>query len=95
MDLYKVIKAPLITEKGTGLKELHRQIVFKVDRRANKVEIRQAVETLFKAKVSDVKTMNVKGKTRRMGRTMGKRADWKKAIVRLAPGENIEFFEGM
>ncbi len=95
MDLYKVIKAPLITEKGTGLKELNSQIVFKVDRRANKVEIRQAVETLFKTKVSDVKTMNMKGKTRRMGRNIGKRADWKKAIVRLAPGENIEFFEGM
>jgi large subunit ribosomal protein L23 len=59
------------------------------------VEIRQAVETLFKTKVSDVKTMNMKGKTRRMGRNIGKRADWKKAIVRLAPGENIEFFEGM
>ena len=58
-------------------------------------EIRQAVETLFKTKVLDVKTMNVKGKTRRMGRNIGKRADWKKAIVRLAPGENIEFFEGM
>ena len=95
MDLYKVIKVPLITEKGTGLKELHNQIVFKVDRRANKVEIRQAVETLFKTKVSDVKTMNMKGKTRRMGRNIGKKADWKKAIVRLAPGENIEFFEGM
>ena len=95
MDLYKVIKVPLITEKGTGLKELHNQIVFKVDRRANKVEIRQAVETLFKTKVSDVKTMNMKGKTRRMGRNIGKRANWKKAIVRLAPGENIEFFEGM
>ena len=95
MDLYKVIKAPLITENGTGLKELHSQIVFKVDRRANKAEIRQAVETLFKTKVLDVKTLNVKGKTRRMGKNMGKRADWKKAIVRLAPGENIEFFEGM
>lgn len=95
MDIYKVIKAPLITEKGTGLKELNSQIVFKVDRRANKVEIRKAVETLFKTKVLEVKTMNMKGKTRRMGRNMGKRADWKKAIVRLAPGENIEFFEGM
>ena len=95
MDIYKVIKAPLITEKGTGLKELNSQIVFKVDRRANKVEIRKAVETLFKAKVSEVRTMNMKGKTRRMGRSIGKKADWKKAIVRLAPGENIEFFEGM
>lgn len=95
MDIYKVIKAPLITEKGTGLKELHNQIVFKVDRRANKVEIRQAVETLFKTKVLDVRTMNIKGKTRRMGRNTGKRADWKKAMVKLASGEHIEFFEGM
>jgi large subunit ribosomal protein L23 len=95
MDIYKVIKAPLITEKGTGLKELHNQVAFKVARRANKVEIRQAVETLFKTKVSDVKTMNIKGKTRRMGRNTGKRADWKKAVVKLAPGEHIEFFEGM
>ena len=95
MDIYKVIKAPLITEKGTGLKELHNQIAFKVDRRANKVEIRQAVETLFKTKVSDVRTMNIEGKTRRMGRNTGKRADWKKAIVKLASGEHIEFFEGM
>jgi large subunit ribosomal protein L23 len=95
MDIYKVIKAPLITEKGTGLKELHNQIAFKVDRRANKVEIRQAVETLFKTKVTDVRTMNIKGKTRRMGRNTGKRADWKKAMVKLASGEHIEFFEGM
>ncbi len=95
MDIYKVIKAPLITEKGTGLKEVHNQVTFKVARRANKVEIRQAVETLFKTKVSDVKTMNIKGKTRRMGRNTGKRADWKKAVVKLASGEHIEFFEGM
>jgi large subunit ribosomal protein L23 len=66
-----------------------------VHRRANKIEIKQAVETFLKAKVLEVKTMNIRGKKRRMGRTAGKRADWKKAIVRLAPGENIEFFEGM
>jgi large subunit ribosomal protein L23 len=59
------------------------------------VEIRQAVETFFKTKVSDVQTMNVLGKRRRMGKTVGKKSDWKKAIVRLAPGEKIEFFEGM
>ena len=95
MDIYKVIKAPHITEKGTLQKELHNQIMFKVDRRANKVEIRRAVETLFKTRVLDVRTMNMKGKGRRMGRNIGKRPDWKKAIVKLAPGENIEFFEGM
>ena len=94
MDIYKVIKEPHITEKGALQKELNNQISFKADRRANKVEIRQAVETIFKTKVLSVKTMNVKGKKRRMGRTIGKRPDWKKVIVTLAPGENIEFFEG-
>jgi len=95
MDIYKVIKEPHITEKGTVHKELNNQIVFKVHPKANKVEIRRAVETLFKAKVLDVKTLNIRGKKRRLGRSTGKRADWKKAVVKLAPGENIEFFEGM
>ncbi|MGD2126573.1 MAG: 50S ribosomal protein L23 [Desulfobacteraceae bacterium] len=95
MDIYKVIKKPLITEKGNLQKELNNQICLEVDRGANKVEIRRAVETLFKTKVVEVKTMNMKGKTRRMGRNIGKRADWKKAIVRLAPGQSIDFFEGM
>jgi len=95
MDIYKVIKAPHITEKGSLQKELHNQIVFKVDRRANKIEIRNAVEALFKTKVLHVRTINVQGKKRRLGRNIGKRSDWKKAIVKLAPGENIEFFEGM
>ena len=95
MDIYKVIKEPHITEKGGLQKELNNQLSFKADRRANKVEIRQAVETLFKTKVLSVKTMNMKGKKRRMGKTTGKKPDWKKVIVTLAPGENIEFFEGM
>ena len=95
MDIYKVIKEPHITEKGSLQKKLTNQISFKVDRKANKVEIRQAVETLFKTKVLDVKTLNVKGKKRRLGKNVGKRPDWKKAVVKLAPGENIEFFEGM
>jgi large subunit ribosomal protein L23 len=95
MDIYKVIKSAHITEKGTLQKELQNQIAFKVDRKANKVEIRRAVETLFKTKVVDVKTMNVKGKRRRVGRNLGRKADWKKAIVKLASGESIEFFEGM
>ena len=78
MDIYKVIKEPHITEKGGLQKELNNQLSFKADRRANKVEIRQAVETLFKTKVLSVKTMNMKGKKRRMGRTIGKRPDWKR-----------------
>lgn len=95
MDIYQVIKEPHITEKANLQKEGADQISFKVHRRANKIEIRQAVETLFRAKVLDVKTMSVQGKRRRMGRNVGKRPDWKKAIVKLAPGESIEFFEGM
>ena len=95
MDIYQVIKEPHITEKGTLQKEGYNQITFKVHKRANKIEIKRAVETFFKTKVLDVKTMSVRGKKRRMGRNIGKKADWKKAVVKLAPGENIEFFEGM
>lgn len=93
--MYNVIKEPHIAEKGNLQKELYNQIVLKVDKRANKVEIRKAVEILFKAKVLEVKTLNVKGKKRRVGRSVGKKPDWKKAVVKLAPGENIEFFEGV
>ncbi len=95
MDIYQVIKEPRITEKANIQKEDTNQVTFKVHKKANKVEIRQAVETFFKTKVLDVRTMNVRGKRRRMGKTVGKKSDWKKAVVRLAPGENIEFFEGM
>lgn len=95
MDIYQVIKEPHITEKGNLQKELYNQISFKVHKKANKIEIRRAVETLFKKKVVDVRTMNVRGKKRRMGRYAGKKADWKKAIVTLEPGETVEFFEGM
>ena len=90
-----MIKEPHIAEKGNQQKELFNQVTFKVDRRANKVEIKKAVERIFKTKVMDVKTLNIKGKKRRVGRNMGKRPDWKKAIVRLAPGEKVEFFEGL
>jgi large subunit ribosomal protein L23 len=95
VDIYQVVKEPHIAEKATVQKEAANQVTFKVDRRANKVEIRQAVETLFKTKVLEVRTMRVSGKQRRIGRTIGKRPDWKKAVVKLAPGENIEFFEGV
>jgi len=95
MEIYNVLKQPQITEKGTLQKEGSNQVSFRVDRRANKVEIRRAVEALFKTKVLQVRTINVKGKKRRMGRTVGKRPDWKKAIVKLAPGESIEFLEGV
>ena len=95
MDIHRVIKEPHIAEKANLQKELFNQICLKVDKRANKVEIRKATETLLKTKVLDVRTLNMKGKKRRVGRNTGKKPDWKKAIVRLAPGENVEFFEGV
>jgi large subunit ribosomal protein L23 len=95
MDFYQVLKRPLVSEKSTKQKEQSNQIVFEVDRRANKVLVRNAVENIFKVHVIDVQVVNVKGKERRLGRNVGRKPDWKKAIVRLAPGENIEFFEGV
>ena len=90
-----MIKEPHVAEKVNMQKELFNQLTFKVDRRANKVEIKKAVERLFKTKVLDVKTLNIKGKKRRVGRRIGKRPDWKKAIVRLSTGVKVEFFEGV
>ena len=95
MDIYQVIKEPHITEKANLQKGEANQVSFKVHRQANKIEIRRAVEALFKTKVLNVQTMNMIGKSRRMGKHVGRKPHWKKAIVQLAPGENIEFFEGM
>jgi large subunit ribosomal protein L23 len=90
-----VIKRPLIlTEKGSRLREDDNKYLFEVDRRANKIQIKQAVETLFKVSVLDVNTLVVRGKLRRMGRGHAKTSNWKKAIVTLKDGESIEFFEG-
>jgi large subunit ribosomal protein L23 len=83
-----------VTEKGTLVNELGNQVVFRVHPRANKVEIRQAVERLFKVKVEKVRTARLLGKVRRVGRHAGKRPDWKKAYVTLAEGSRIDFFEG-
>jgi len=93
-DIYRVIKRPLITEKANTIKEMHNKVVFVVAREANKEEIKEAVEQLFKVKVVKVATANVKGKTRRVGRTTGKRPDWKKAVVTLRAEDRIDFFEG-
>jgi len=91
----QVILAPVITEKSTGLKEASRILCFRVARKANKIEIRHAVEQLFKVKVAEVRTMNAHGKVKRMGRYAGRRSDWKKAYVTLAEGQKmIEYFEG-
>ena len=95
MIQYDIIIRPLITEKTSIQKEDHNQVTFEVDRRANRVEIRRAIEKIFNVRVADVRTMQVKGKIKQRGRIVGKRRDWKKAIVNLMPGERIDFFEGV
>ncbi len=93
---YDVIVDPLITEKTTILKEKGGVLAFRVARRANKVEIKKAIESLFKVKVARVRTQNVHGKSKTVGRFRGRRPDWKKAYVTLKPGEkSIEYFEAV
>jgi large subunit ribosomal protein L23 len=94
-EAHQIIKKPLITEKSTRQKEEGNQIAFVVDPKAGKIQIRQAVEKLFKVKVLSVRTMNVTGKKKRLGRFLGRKSDWKKAIVKLREGDRIEFFEGV
>jgi large subunit ribosomal protein L23 len=94
MKYYDVIIRPLVTEKTNLQKELYNQVSFEVGRQANRIEIKRAVEKGFKVRVASVRTMQMNGKTTQRGRIQGKRRDWKKAIVRLMPGERIEFFEG-
>ena len=103
-----IIKRPLLTEKGTRLKEtggqagdeldpstIKSQLLFEVARDANKVEIRHAVQKLWNVDVIDVRTSVVRGKEKRVGRFVGRTSHWKKAIVTLAAGQNVEFFEGV
>ncbi len=92
MELYNIIKRPLVTEKSTMAREGNKY-TFEVDRRANKVEIGAAIEKLFKVKVLDVRTVTVAGKKKRVGRVLGQKSDWKKAIVTVAAGSSIEIFE--
>jgi large subunit ribosomal protein L23 len=91
-DLSKVIKRPMVTERGGYMREENNQYIFEVAPEANKHEIRQAVEHFFGVKVTGVRTMNYRGKVKRMGRFSGKRADWKKAVVTLAQGDTIDLF---
>lgn len=91
----QIIRRPLVlTEKGNTLKEEENQYLFEVERTATKTQIRAAVETLFKVKVEKVRTMNVRGRMRRMGRGYAKTRNWKKAMVELKSGESIDLFEG-
>ena len=92
---YQIIHHPIISEKSTDLKGINNQLVFKVAMDANKVEIKKAIEAIFGVKVLSVRTMRVMGKRKRLGRFMGKRPDWKKAIVKLKEGDSIDFFEGV
>ena len=95
-EIYKVIRRPIITEKGMAAKELQHTVVFEVSSEATKSEIKQAVQRLFKVKVDSVRTAIFHGKFRRRGRAAGHRRDWKKAYVKLAPNEKmIEYAENL
>ena len=91
---YDIIRRPIITEKTNIQKEQANQVTFEVDPRANRIEVQRAIEKIFNVKVANTRTMHVRGKVKRRGRILGKRRNWKKAIVTLMPGERIEFFEG-
>ncbi len=96
MNAYEVIRRPVITEKATLLKEEQGTLCFEVHSRATSIEVRRAVETVFKVKVANVRMMKLKGKPKRLGRYAGSKSGWKKAYVRLAPGQAmIEYFEGV
>ena len=92
---HHLIKGPIITEKSHALKEAGNKVTFRVAVKANKIEIRKAIEELFKVKVLGVNTIQMRGKKKRVGRTQGVRPAWKKAIVTLAPGEKIPGLEGL
>ena len=92
-DARSTIRKVLITEKSTILRETRNQYFFEVARDANKIEIKRAIETIFSVKVGSVRTMQLRGKVKRQGRWVGKRNDWKKAIVTLKPDQKIELFE--
>ena len=92
--LMQVLLAPVISEKSTHVADKHEQIIFKVATDATKIEVKSAVELMFNVKVDSVQMLNVKGKSKRFGRFMGSRKDWKKAYVSLQPGQEINFAAG-
>ena len=94
MNRFEIIKRPLDTEKLDRMRDRENKFAFEIDMKANKTEVKQAIEQLFKVKVLDVKTAIVRGKFRRLGRTEGQRPNWKKAIVTLKEGDAIQLFEG-
>ena len=94
MNRFEIIKRPLDTEKLDRMRDRENKFAFEIDLKANKTEVKQAIEQLFKVKVLDVKTSIVRGKFRRIGRSEGQRPNWKKAIVTLKEGDSIQLFEG-
>ena len=94
-DIHQIIQRPIITERSTIEREERNIVTFEVDPRASKPQIKEAVEKLFAVSVIEVHTARVRGKNRRMGRNVGRKPLWKKARVRLAEGQSIEFFEGV
>lgn len=93
---YQILQKPIITEKSLDAKEQARTLCLRVDKHANKQDIKQAVQTIFKVKVASVRTANFHGKTRRRGRTFGNQPDWKKAFVKLKAGEKMpEYVENV
>ena len=95
MNLHEIIRRPLVTEKSNIGREETNIVTLAVDPRANKHEIGRAVEQLFKVDVLEVRTMRMPRKSRRVGKHAGRKAEWKKALVRLAEGQTIEFYEGV
>jgi len=95
MKVHEVIRRPLVTEKSTVAREEENIVTFAVDPRASKFDIKNAVESLFEVSVLEVRTMRMPRKKKRLGRFVGYRAEWKKAIVQLAEGQAIEFYEGV
>ncbi|HET9885866.1 MAG TPA: 50S ribosomal protein L23 [bacterium] len=93
MEARQVLRRPLLTEKATVSREARNEYAFEVNPRANKLQIKAAIEQEFSVKVADVRTVTVNGKMKRQGYTMGRRSDWKKALVTLKPGNTIELFE--
>ena len=95
MDMYKIVKKPLVTEKGTVMLSEGNRVTFRVHLDANKIEIREAVQKIFSVTVLQVNTQVVRGKRKRFGRAMGQTKSWKKAMVQLKEGDKIEIFEGV
>lgn len=94
MSIYKILKAPYLTEKTNNLKDIENKVTFKIDKRSNKTEVKKAIEKIFSVTVEKVCVINQEGKKKTQGKSSGKRASWKKAIVTLKKGNKIDIFEG-